>query len=277
MKFPIFSHGCRVTTWNYKRLNWGCFWWKYDLGRGVVTCNFKSEETLENLFFWNVWTRLASWIELGFSFLVPHFCNSGTIKFPCQKHEVFGRNMIRCVSSSPVPGLSLPGQRRSSVPGQPHRSTRHPKGPAEHHWLTLEPREGCNLSLEPVPWQLPWLRGWFCMAQLCIILSPLNLTLKQRQDSAAAAAWEGRHGEEQVQALGSAFVWLKQHVAGVYIISWELQLREGLEWPCTQYWKHKSVCFPAGLFLLHPKRLYFNPLLLLETDGEDVERQEGKG
>lgn len=36
------------------------------------------------------------------------------------------------------------------------------------------------------------------------------------------------------------------------------------------------MCIPAGLFQLHHKRLYFNPLVLLETDGEGVERQEGK-
>lgn len=36
------------------------------------------------------------------------------------------------------------------------------------------------------------------------------------------------------------------------------------------------MSFPASLFQLHPNHLYFNPLLLLETDGGGVERQEGK-
>lgn len=182
MKFPLFSHGCRITTWNYKRLNWGWFWWKYDLGwGGVVTCNVRSEETLGNVFFWTVWTRLASWIELGFSFLVPHFSNSGTVKFPCQKHEVFGRNTVLCVSSSPVLGLFLPGSRGQRW--SPVRGSRTPAHGTQRvrQRITDSPWSqgraviwAWNGSL----WQLLWLRGWFCVAQHCVILSPLNLTLK---------------------------------------------------------------------------------------------------
>lgn len=170
------------------------------------------------------------------------FSNSGTIKFPCQKHEVFVRNRVCWVSPNHIlvlppgwgPGAVLEPHPRCqgspsasrTLPGHGTQTgQQHIGDPGVEGGLASEPAGSLHGS------------GLYCgvvlygSALYCIITSTFNPKM-QSQLSAAAAAWEGRHSQlgcRRSTGFGQAYMSLRQSIAGFYINYWELHLWEGLE------------------------------------------------